>query len=47
MRVCEPITLYDNRLTYLHKARYLGVTLCSDKCFGVDCRSENPIYILI
>jgi len=38
MRVCEPITLYDNKLTYVHKARYLGVSLCSGKCFGVDLR---------
>jgi len=26
MRVCEPITLYDNKLTYVRKARYFGVT---------------------
>jgi len=39
LRVCEPITSYNNKLTYVHKARYLGVTLCSGICFGVDLRS--------
>jgi len=41
MRVCEPITLYDNQLTYVHKVRDFGVTLCSGKCFGVDLRSAK------
>jgi len=42
----KPITLYDNKLTYVHKAtRYLGVTLCSGKCFGVDLRSgKSNLY---
>jgi len=35
MRVYELITLYDNKLTYVNKARYLRVTLCSGNCFGV------------
>jgi len=39
MRVYKPITLYDNKL--VHKARYLGVTLCSGNCFGVDLRSAK------
>jgi len=34
MLVCETITLYDNKLTYVHKARYLGVTVCSGNCCG-------------
>jgi len=38
MRVCEPIILYNNKLTYTHKARYLGDILCSGKCFDVDLR---------
>jgi len=38
MCVYEPITLYDN------KARYLGVTLCSGKCFGVDLRSTKSNF---
>jgi len=44
MRVCESITLYDNKLTYVHKARYLGVTLCSGKGFGVDLRSAKSNF---
>jgi len=44
MRVCESITLYDNKLTYLHKARYLGVTLCSGQCFGLDLRSAKSNF---
>jgi len=44
MRVCELITLYDNKLRYVHQARYLGVTLRSGKCFGVDLRSAKSNF---
>jgi len=44
MRVCESITLYDNKLAYVHKARYLGVKLCSGKCVGVDLRSTKSNF---
>jgi len=44
MRVCEPMTLYDIKLTYVHKARYLGVTLCSGKCCGVNLRSAKSNF---
>jgi len=44
MCVCEPITLYDNKLKYVHKARYLGVALCSGKCFGVDLLSAKSNF---
>jgi len=35
---CTTISLH------VHKARYLGVTLCSGECFGVDMRSSKSNF---
>jgi len=43
MRVCEPITLYDNKLTYVHRQDILEL-LRSDKCFGVDLSSAKSNF---
>jgi len=49
MRVCEPITLYDNKLTDVHRAIRLILEL---HCVQVNvlmwiCVQQNPIYILV
>jgi len=41
MRACEPISLH---MYIRHKARYLGVTLCSGRCFGMDLRSAKSNF---
>jgi len=37
---CTTKSLYNN----VHKARYLGVTLCSGKFFGVNLRSAKSNF---
>jgi len=47
MCVCEPITLYNNKLTYVHIGKiswsYI-VFRTSGKCFGVDLRSAKSNF---
>jgi len=47
MRVCEPITLYENKLTYVHKTYILELQCVQVNVLEWICVQQNPISILV